>query len=80
MRLLNETADTISLPLIELIVHVLQYEVVPDDWKKALISVINKKGDKCQAGNYHPVSLMSLGVLGVGDIYKGPSYHIEHGN
>ena len=34
--------------------------MVPDDWKKAKVSAIFKKGDKSQAGNYRPVSLTSL--------------------
>lgn len=34
--------------------------VVPDDWKKANIVPIYKKGDKSKAENYRPVSLTSI--------------------
>ena len=33
---------------------------VPEDWRKANIVSIFKKGDKHQAGNYRPVSLTSV--------------------
>ena len=33
---------------------------VPEDWRKANIATIFKKGDKHQAGNYRPVSLTSV--------------------
>lgn len=29
--------------------------LVPDDWRKAQISDIVKKSDKCDPGNYRPV-------------------------
>ena len=33
---------------------------LPNDWKKAQISAIFKKGNKSQAKNYRPVSLTSV--------------------
>ncbi len=33
---------------------------VPDNWKKAWVSAIHKKGSKAQAGNYRPVSIISI--------------------
>ena len=38
----------------------LRVQEIPDEWKKAQISAIFKKGDKSQAGNYRPVSLTSV--------------------
>jgi hypothetical protein len=33
---------------------------IPDDWKKANITAIHKKGDRKKPGNYRPVSLTSI--------------------
>jgi hypothetical protein len=38
----------------------LQIQEIPEEWKKAQISAICKKGDKSLAGNYRPVSLTSI--------------------
>ena len=43
-----------------LIVHVWRVGVVPEDWKKALIVPLFKKGDPTNIDNYRGISLLSL--------------------
>ena len=59
-RLLKETSETICRPLTILFNKSLAKRKIPDDWKRAKISAIYKKGDKCSANNYRPVSLTSV--------------------
>ncbi|KAK3099864.1 hypothetical protein FSP39_010887 [Pinctada imbricata] len=58
-RFLKETMSTICVPLQLIFNCSLQIQEIPEEWKKAQISAIYKKGDKSQAGNYRPVSLTS---------------------
>ena len=46
-------------PLVSLMKEALEKTVVPEDWKKANVSAIYKKGDKGNPENYRPVSLTS---------------------
>ena len=59
-RLLRETAEEIAKPLQLIFNKSLEERRIPTDWKKAKVSAIFKKGDKCYAGNYRPVSLTSV--------------------
>ena len=56
-RFLREVSETIATPLTKLFNYSIKCECIPDEWKKAKISALYKKGDKCVAGNYRPVSL-----------------------
>ena len=51
--------DEISYPLTVLFKKSLAEGVVPEDWKRANVSPIYKKGNKNIAENYRPVSLTS---------------------
>ena len=46
-------------PLVQLMRGSLENAVVPEDWKRANVSVIFKKGDKKNPANYRPVCLTS---------------------
>jgi len=58
-RLLILIKDEISYLLTVLFKKLLAQGVVPEDWKRASVSPIYKKGNKNIAENYRPVSLTS---------------------
>ena len=58
--MLKELADFISVPIAILLNKTIQEGEIPDDWKKANVSAIFKKGAKGLAENYRPISLTSL--------------------
>ena len=52
-----EASDELAHLLSVLMNKTLKENEVPQDWKKALVSPIFKKGSKSAPGNYRPVSL-----------------------
>ncbi len=58
--LLKELNQELSKPLSLIFRKSLEEAKVPDDWKKARVSAIHKKGSRAQAGNYRPVSITSI--------------------
>ncbi|CAM4513480.1 unnamed protein product [Caretta caretta] len=59
-RVLKELAAVIAEPLAIIFENSWQTGEVPDDWKKANVVSIFKKGKKEDPGNYRPVSLTSV--------------------
>jgi hypothetical protein len=57
---LKETAQQIAPSLTELFNRSLSCGVFPDDWKRANIVPVHKKGNKRYVENYRPISLLSL--------------------
>ncbi|CAM5127912.1 unnamed protein product [Eretmochelys imbricata] len=59
-RVLKELADVIAEPLAVIFENSWRSGEIPEDWKKANVVPIFKKGKKDDPGNYRPVSLTSV--------------------
>ncbi len=59
-RLLIELSDLIALPIALLFNATLKKGSLPNDWRKAYVSPIYKKGSKHLAENYRPISLTAI--------------------
>ena len=59
-KLLKEIAEEISVPLAIMFNLSLREGTVPPEWKHANVVPIFKKGSRCKAENYRPVSLTSV--------------------
>lgn len=57
--LLIELADALYKPITLLFTKSISSGEVPSEWKKANVAPLFKKGERCQPGNYRPVSLTS---------------------
>jgi len=57
---LRELADVIAEPLFIIFERSWRTGEVPEDWRKANVTPIFKKGKKEDPGNYRPVSLTSI--------------------
>ena len=58
-RFLKETANELA-PMLTCLFHQLTTGEIPQDWKKAYVIPIHKKGSKTDPKNYRPVSLTSI--------------------
>ena len=58
--LLKNLAGVLAKPLTAIFQSSIDQGCVPEQWKKALVSPIYKKGDRHTAANYRPVSLTSV--------------------
>jgi len=59
-RLLKELGQEIAGPIADLFRQSILESTVPEDWKRANVTPIFKKGNRQQSGNYRPVSLTSI--------------------
>ena len=58
--LLQNVADEVAKPLTLIFTKSLNESKLPEDWKRANITAIYKKGARNEASNYRPVSLTSV--------------------
>ena len=58
--LLKECANELYIPLTRLFTKSIKEGAIPEDWRKANITCIFKKGSKSEPGNYRPISLTSV--------------------
>ena len=58
--LLIELSSNISKPIAFLLNKTKEYGKIPNDWKRANVSPIFKKGARNWAKNYRPISLTSV--------------------
>ncbi len=59
-HILKEYAQELSQPLYALFRRSLDEGCLPEDWKQAQVTLIFKKGNRHQPGNYRPVSLTAV--------------------
>ena len=59
-RLLKECADELAPALTHVFIASLQQREVPQDWRRAIVTPLFKKGDRSTPSNYRPVSLTSI--------------------
>ena len=58
-HVLQKTAKAMSVPLALIFQKSLNEGICPDEWKRANVTPIHKKGDRTEPSNYRPVSLTS---------------------
>ncbi|GAB0179468.1 mitochondrial enolase superfamily member 1 [Grus japonensis] len=77
-RVLRELADVISMPLSIIFKRSWRTGEVPEDWRKADVTLVFKKGKNEDPGNYRPVSLTSIpGKVMEQLILEVTSKHVE---
>ena len=69
-RVIKELEEELSEPLSIIFVKSWKTGEVPDDWRRANVVHIFKKGKKEEPGNYRPVSLTSIPGKFLGTDYK----------
>jgi len=80
-RMLQQIAWEIAPALTTLFRKSFAEGTVPTDWRTANVTPIHKKGKKCAAENYRPVSLTSIcGKLMEGHVKKALITHLERNN
>ena len=59
-RTLRELSDELASPFTTIFQHSLQQGVVPEDWRRANVAPVFKKGQKYLSSNYRPISLTCI--------------------
>jgi len=77
-HMLRELADVIARPFSIILEQTWQVGEVPEDWRRADVTPIFKKGEKKAPGNYRLVSLTSIPGKVTGQLILGTiSRHVK---
>src|SRR5207244_12014184 len=57
---LNNLKHVLNSPLAILFTLIFNYGTIPDDWKRAYVTPIFKKGCSADVNNYRPISIISV--------------------
>jgi hypothetical protein len=80
-RLLAELSDILAEPIAIIFKKSLESGTVPDEWRKATVSPIFKKGSRLQANNYRPVSLTCILCKVMETLVRAQIIeHLQHNN
>ena len=80
-RVLREVSKQVAPHLTAVFNKSLETGIIPEDWRLANVTPIYKKGDRKEAGNYRPISLISVvGKLLEGIITDATVEHLETHN
>ena len=60
-ELIKAGGKVITTELHALVLEIWEKEEMPEDWKRAIIHPIFKKGDRTKCGNYRGIALLSVG-------------------
>ena len=59
-HVLKSCAKALAIPLYLIFINSLTNGVIPEEWTKANITPVHKKGNKSELSNYRPISLTSI--------------------
>ena len=77
---LNKCSETLYYPIWKIMRRSLENETLPDDWKRANVTPIYKKGEKDIPSNYRPIALTSVVCKLLEKILFKHLYNFLHSN